>query len=134
MLLAMQLREEERVLPPPYTAAPGRPKTVRIKGDDEEPSSNRRCTICKEPNHNARTCKARKLQKDKEEAAKLKKQKTTGAPTQQKKTRDYVELTVQHTKKKQRKEISCPIRTTPTSRTSPTHNSNSKNNSNSQYS
>ncbi|KAF5194501.1 hypothetical protein FRX31_015912, partial [Thalictrum thalictroides] len=120
-----KLREEDLVLPPSYTAAPGRPKTLRIREEDElEPTSNRRCNICKQPNHNVRTCKARQIQKEKAAAAKQKQQKKTGGKNNSvntKKPSDYGEITVQHTKKKQRKEISSSSSApTPTPSTQPT--------------
>ncbi|KAF5197461.1 Sporozoite surface protein [Thalictrum thalictroides] len=45
------------VLPPPIQAQPGRPKTMRIRDDEEDVAKRTRiCSKCKEAGHNARTC------------------------------------------------------------------------------
>ncbi|KAF5198665.1 Phox/Bem1p, partial [Thalictrum thalictroides] len=50
------------VLPPPKQKAPGRPKTQRIRGEDEPVKEKKKqmiCSKCKATGHNKRTCDAR---------------------------------------------------------------------------
>lgn len=57
------------ILPPPVRRAPGRPKKLRRKDNDEPKSTTSkkgkrnqetmRCTRCKELGHNMRTCKGK---------------------------------------------------------------------------
>ncbi|KAF9601863.1 hypothetical protein IFM89_023628 [Coptis chinensis] len=51
---------ERQIMPPPYVRGIGRPKKARTRGADEEVNPNKQirlCSKCKQPEHNAKTCK-----------------------------------------------------------------------------
>ncbi|KAF9599083.1 hypothetical protein IFM89_033690 [Coptis chinensis] len=51
---------ERQIMPPPYVRGIGRPKKARTRGADEEVNPNKQirlCSKCKQPGHNAKTCK-----------------------------------------------------------------------------
>ncbi|KAF9625835.1 hypothetical protein IFM89_027433 [Coptis chinensis] len=51
---------ERQIMPPPYVRGIGRPKKARTRGADEEVNPNKQirlCSKCKQPRHNAKTCK-----------------------------------------------------------------------------
>ncbi|KAF9605210.1 hypothetical protein IFM89_014323 [Coptis chinensis] len=51
---------EKQIIPPPYVGGIRRPKKAKTRGADEEVNPNKQirlCSKCKQPRHNAKTCK-----------------------------------------------------------------------------
>ncbi|KAF9607129.1 hypothetical protein IFM89_032245 [Coptis chinensis] len=72
---------ERQIMPPPYVRGIGRPKNARTRGADEEVNPNKQirlCSKCKQPGHNAKTCKCLPATK-KEKHGKKSQEETQGS-------------------------------------------------------